>query len=484
MFGFLQIPQIRGLLTEVGEIWHLKLDDNELTNKLTLFSRVKRFLELFRADQTYREFIISSPHEYIDSLGFEAQALRPLWDEEYFVPIDLLHTTFPLAKSYIYNGFDQFSKRIKSKSRDQILLSNNARYLTWRSRNMNRLQSQVPIDLSESIYHGPLCFELSDGCSVGCWFCGLSASNLREVFEYDQNKDDWNAILQVFVATLGSNACDPLCYSATDPFDNPDYEDFCLDVFRETGTFPRTTTALAHLSTARTRRLLELSLPRGCFGNRFSILSLKHLKALHTAFTPEELAFVQLIPQNRESTTIRSVAGRAMRNTSFMRSLESAEPSTIFCITGFKVNMLSRTIQLVSPCPASANRPDGYIEFEKAHFQGHEDLLRVVKKMIATHMHPCLRLDKIYKLRPDVDIEIIHNGLKFTTSHLEYEFKGESDLRNIGFALSKGENTILEILSEYSTLPYEKSEVHEIMNRIFQQGLLDQYDSLGSSSVL
>jgi len=62
---------------------------------------------------------------------------------------------------------------------------------------------------------------------------------------------------------------------------------------------------------ARTRTLLRLSREKDCDMNRFSVLSLKELDRIFKEFTPEELTFVELITQNKETVGGKAFAGRA-----------------------------------------------------------------------------------------------------------------------------------------------------------------------------
>ena len=58
-------------------------------------------------------------------------------------------------------------------------------------------------------------------------------------------------------AIVGDAAGRGLCYYATEPLDNPDYECFLVDFHAEFGRVPQTTTAAATRDIERTRRLLR-----------------------------------------------------------------------------------------------------------------------------------------------------------------------------------------------------------------------------------
>ena len=53
----------------------------------------------------------------------------------------------------------------------------------------------------------PLAFELSEGCSVGCPFCGFAVKGLRGIFRYtDENALLWRETLRRLHALIGDAA--------------------------------------------------------------------------------------------------------------------------------------------------------------------------------------------------------------------------------------------------------------------------------------
>ena len=150
------------------------------------------------------------------------------------------------------------------------------------------------------ITHPILAFELSAGCTIGCWFCGVSADRFHGNFAYTaENARLWRAILDHCVDLFGTGAQTGFCYWATDPTDNPDYPRFLADYHAATGNLPQTTTAAPLKNLAFTREILRLSDQHRCVINRFSILTLRILDAVHAAFSAEELMGVELVLQNR-----------------------------------------------------------------------------------------------------------------------------------------------------------------------------------------
>ena len=100
------------------------------------------------------------------------------------------------------------------------------------------------------------------------------------------------------------------CYWATDPMDNPDYEQFCRVFHETTGKFPQTTTAAAAQGPCASEEALEGIVRERLHVNRFSVLTRKMLDRIHAEYTPEELAYTQLVFQMPDGKLSKSRAGR------------------------------------------------------------------------------------------------------------------------------------------------------------------------------
>lgn len=216
-----------------------------------------------------------------------------------------------------------------------------------------------------------IAFELSKGCSGNCWYCGVSAQKLEGMLDYTpKNRALWRDVLKSVRESLGSVA--GVCYFATDPLDNPHYPAFCLDYWDIMGYYPQMTTALALNYPDRASRVLQESREHGQLHHRFSVQSLAALKEICARFPPHELALVSIEPQNPEAQPFKANAGRARyfvdKKPHQISSSEALIDSSICSLTGFLINMVSGTIRLISPCPASAIYPDGYVTHHEAHF--------------------------------------------------------------------------------------------------------------------
>jgi hypothetical protein len=164
------------------------------------------------------------------------------------------------------------------------------------------------------------------------------------------------------------------CYWATDPLDNPDYESFLRDYHGIIGALPPTTTAQPQKHVERLRALLHLWEEHSFVYNRFSILSTRILDVVHREFTAEELVWTGLEMLNKESTKKKATAGRALEKLGRQRERLDHDESvadeltqgTIACVTGFLFNLVTHTVQLVSPGGRQWNRVDGAFKLHYA----------------------------------------------------------------------------------------------------------------------
>lgn len=264
------------------------------------------------------------------------------------------------------------------------------RIAAWRARQIRRARWELGGDVSQGLVHAPMSFELSRGCSVQCWFCGVGAPRFGGSHPYDeQTAAQWRAMLAVLVEFFGPATAFGFLYWATDPLDNPDYERFMLDFHAATGYWPQTTTALALRDVARTRRLLRLSAEHGGLRDRFSVLSRGLFHRIHAEFSPEELLHVDLVPQFNDSVAPKALAGsareRSLREQAAARDAPPAS-GTIACVTGFLFNLIDRTAKLISPCTASARWPLGYMIFDEFDYADAADLRARIAACVAARM--------------------------------------------------------------------------------------------------
>ena len=349
-------------------------------------SEIKRLLEYHYADPEFLTLLKEKPQEAARQVGV---SLDPNVVERFWNPgADREFTVAEIAYRERQSYLVRFRERIRQEG-----APDDPRYRAWRVRQVNRLKLELGGAKAESIIHSPMAIELSKGCSVGCWFCGIAASKFAEHFPYSEsNAELWKACLNVFKLRIGEAAKWGFCYWATDPLDNPDYEKFCTDFSDILGMFPQTTTAIGHKDPERTRELLQLSESRGCEINRFSVLTLGLLRRLFKQFTAEELLNVECIPQNKESRFMKAEAGKARdkRKKEADKAgedfVENVNAGTIACVSGFLLNMVEKSVRLITPCRATDSWPLGYMTYQEATFQDAAELDELIEGMFERHM--------------------------------------------------------------------------------------------------
>ena len=325
----------------------------------------KRLLERL-AEPGFRERLLEDPERAGAQLGmpWSPRWIRPLWDAGAEKP-----DPEPDPRVAAWRDLLESRLGLRDRLRAEGTIEDPA-MRAWRERQVHRCAGELGLERSESIVHAPFCVELSRGCSVGCWFCGLSAGRLEDHLPYTpENAEAWRGMLAVLREEIGPGAKWGFCYWATDPLDNPDYERFLEDFQARMGVIPQTTTALALRDPGRTRRILLQARAGTPVVSRFSVLSPGLLKKIHETFTPEELLEVELVVQGEGSRLGKAFAGRA-RTGPRERAVREGLPvdreehaGTIACVSGFLIQPLQGRVQLISPCRSGERWPEGYVVF-------------------------------------------------------------------------------------------------------------------------
>lgn len=378
--------------------------------EIRALAHIKRFLERFTGDSDFRTGIVSGIldiEKSAMSVGCDIEAV----DFKTLLPIfhpDYLNQREPelIAKWPAAQMWDTYIRSLLALRTEMLMAGDsnghNKAFDLWRARQVNRASFDLGIG-GLGIVHPPIAFEVSSGCSVGCWFCGISAEKFRGHFELsDGGSDQWRSVLVEVKSVLGEALNSGFLYWATEPLDNPQYLGI-LDIFYEnTKVYPQTTSAIPLRDIELTRGVIGRWATGGGYPNRFSILNTKTLVGVHEKFTPEELLSVELVLQNSgNSSNIKTDAGKAkavipmkgptpiknglVKNGSVKKGFAMAR-GTIACVSGFLINIVEKTVRLVSPCMPTSKIPDGYIVFATEHYSDAADLGNVLRRMISEHM--------------------------------------------------------------------------------------------------
>jgi radical SAM family RiPP maturation amino acid epimerase len=444
-------------------------------------AHTKRFLERWTADPVFRSETCRDARRTAEKYNLQAdpEDIRLLWDVEAGKTINP-DAAVPLAVRR-YQSFVQE----KLEYRDVIRLAGhptNLAFRDWRKRQVYRTATEIGIEKAHGIVHAPIVFELSKGCSVGCWFCGVSAPKLVSNWLYNyENAKLWQEILEISNGIIGSAAARGFCYWATDPLDNPDYELFLKDFYQILGIFPQTTTAIAQRDPARVRKLLDLSESLNGELNRFSIISLTQLDKIFEMFSAEELTFVELVTQNEGTLTGKAVAGRA-RELRFRSKLEKSmqhvdlvHTGTIACVSGFHFSMVDKVLRLISPCNANEEWPLGYRIYDEQKFETAKDVEAIITNMIVTQMKTRLSLSREITIRDDLSIEYTEQGFNLNARTMKYSFSGPLPWMQLGKILDGSSMSVeLIALSMKEDAGVEFEETLLMLNQMFEYGIFEE----------
>ncbi len=352
------------------------------------------------------------------------------------------------------------------------------RFKLWFQRQdaRNKFQSSI-IRHMEGLYYIPVAFELTDGCSVGCDFCCLAAKSLRSIYRYTpEHGREWQQILSATREILGDFAGAGICYFATEPFDNPDYEKFLGDFRDLLGYVPQTTTAAADRDTARTKAFLKM------LGNeelshaavRFSIVSLEQLEKIHRAFPEEELYCVELLLNNPESGNCYSRSGRARQLSEEMAEKGFLDTASSICTNGFVINMARHTVMLMTARRPNERYPLGMKVLEKRSFDDAGGYQKALLELIEKWMPKDMPEDKPMRLADYITYEQSGYRLKIQGDKISRTVTvGETEQE--GFRRLFEENmSVREILCSLDLTEYEKKRFLKNVKLFYESGYLEE----------
>ncbi|WP_333875083.1 radical SAM family RiPP maturation amino acid epimerase [Methylobacter sp.] len=459
--------------------------------ELETISKIKRFMERFSADEVFRKRLQENhlnPHLILAEYGLEIDLQRalPLWHDQYS---KYRFKTNQEQKWPLADMFDRYindMRKYRALIREQGDMSQSyPRFHSWRERQIARSASEIPGNY-EAITHSIISFELSQGCSVGCWFCGISADKFTGYYPYDtENVQLWRAMLQVVYELFGEAAHTGFCYWATDPCDNPDYAAFINDYYQVMGCLPQTTTATPLKNLELTRKILHLSEQHRCTKNRFSVISLRLLNQIHQTFTARELLDVELVMQNKESLTLKTVAGRASeRQERFRKSGRNDENlklkrdhSTIACVSGFLVSMLKKTIQLIAPTRACEKWPLGYRIYAERQFTNSETFRTALVEMIDEFMPDSLPDGNLVSFRKDLTFSVVPEGdessFYLKSKWVKHTCKGFSFMRLLGELIASGSYCVDTLTAQLVEAGADAGQTKNTLQHLYDKSLLN-----------
>ena len=343
----------------------------------------------------------------------------------------------------------------------------------WQARQRRRLQDQLGFERAAMMPMASVVFELTEGCSMGCWFCGLSSTPLTRVARWAEAGPWFVEVLDALVSLLGPLAGHGALYWATDPLDNPDYALFRRAFARGTGICPQTTTAQADRHPTTIRDLLAEGPSLGGTVDRFSVLSVAQLRRIHRSFTPLEMLPVECLPQFRSSSVAKVAVGRA-RGVSDGRQAQVADASagTIACLTGLLVNVPRRSVTLMTPCPADDMHPDGCETL--ATMELRHDVEGSLRAVVEEHVPARVRFTSRVALRADLRNHLSGNDLVFESRGRMVRRPDVTDPDGL-LQVLRARPTVGDLVRQRTAgASVPATETLTIVNEFFEQGLLDE----------
>ncbi|NLB43173.1 MAG: radical SAM family RiPP maturation amino acid epimerase, partial [Clostridiales bacterium] len=430
-------------------------------DELYKISQVKRFFECYEGDADFRTSInagsINNEHQIrLKQIGvdFEPREVDLLWNSPEIIYELICNTNdyedmdtpaehIALLKNYpILELWIRFTQNRKLHYKEACAyrgqLSKNSQFESWRNRRIISSQSELGA-FSHYIDHPTLALELSEGCSMQCWFCSFSAQKLKSVLDYTENKDYFRGIVQACTELLGREAASlAMLYYASEPYDNPHYIDYMKDFAHITGSDVCTSTAVCS-NKKWIEDLLAYYSPKNMPWPRLSVLSTTMLHKIHENHTPFELVNVNMLMQMKESERNKVSGGRIFEEKSDMRQRDSENKmldiipqGTIACVSGFYISLITRRIKLVSPCYTSKKWPYGYRIFDEASFETVDDFYTAIQDMIKRNMPETPPDNMPLKLRDDLVCRVTENGFILTSPNQIHHFENKRVFQALG----------------------------------------------------
>jgi radical SAM family RiPP maturation amino acid epimerase len=463
--------------------------DRRSSEELHTLAHIKRFMECLTGDPGFRKKLADNFNGDLravaEEYGIDADPalMLPLFSTAHMkYRFTDEGTQWPLAK--LWDAYMQDILQHRDMLRQLGDTSkNNPRFHNWRQRQMARCYSELG-SMAPAITHPIIGLELSEGCSVGCWFCGISADKFKGYWPYtESNATLWRDVLAEVADVFGTGAQTGFCYWGTDPSDNPDYPRFIEDYYEVVGALPQTTTAAPMKNVAWTRQVLALFNKHRFVCNRFSLLTLKAMQQVHREFTPQEIFGVELVLQNKEAIVGKANAGRAMERKHRMEkggktarlAMLDSDQSTIACVSGFLVNMVTRTVRLVTPTRSSERWPLGYRIYAEATFSTAAEFRAIIDDMIEAHMPEDLSGDDILAFRPDLPYNQLADGFELSGAG-GTKYTMHSDVIGaayLGKLIRSGDRTASDIIAAMVRSGSDIFQVAAYLRRLFDLGVFD-----------
>jgi len=481
-----------------------EISKEEIAYITEMVAKCKRAIEIIYLLPGAKEEAESDPEGFLKKYGLndvDVEGLRYIYDDKVTETLKGLSEEEVLKKMpYQAFRYRQFTLN-KLARRDKVFLSDNVSTNTkmkkWRERQIERSKGYSGPSFSANVQL-IAAYELTDGCSVGCPFCGIGAENLKKVFTYDdENKKLFKDVIKMMHEVLGDAAGRGSMYLACEPLDNRDYEKFLEDFISEFGVLPQITTAVPLRDVDRMRALLkQLSEDKDGTHYRFSIKSIDEAKGVLEAFSPMELLRVELLPQFEEAPGFAGFANTGRERDKNESDIETKREQgkdscaveceqgknvvgTICCVSGFVINFARKDVRLITPYPANDKYPDGEVVLAKMHFSDCNELKEIILSLIDKHMTNKIPVDAILKPYDYFKISSTEEMGEFLVSNYGYyqpfegPFKGFGDVVKLLFEGKYTKSEIAKML--YITKKIDITQTYFCLSMLYKNGIIDEF---------
>jgi radical SAM family RiPP maturation amino acid epimerase len=416
----------------------------------TAFGHMKRFGEWYLGSAQFRQDVTADPAAVTGyGLRLDTGTVRALLRRDLLSDGADLSGLPPLVAAFRDYRRGQFLAASRWRA---VGSGADPRFHAWRQRQIERCEIEFGLVVGSQIVHAPAAVELQKGCSVGCWFCGVSAPALDGTLHYTpDNARLWAGTVAALHEVTGAALASGILYWATDPLDNPDYEQYLAGWERQVGSPPQTTTAQPGKHLARVRAFVERSRGEHAGSMRISVLSLPLLRKIFREFTPEELLDTELVMQMPEAATRVARAGRAAtaEPKAGRERIETGDDAagSIACVSGFLLNMVAREVRMITPCQASEQWPEGYRIVGEGSFADAADLRALLYQMVAASAPAPLGGAARLRFRDPLRYEPAFEGFDLRTRSHRLRFRTRAGLELIGASVAGGAGpTVAEVL--------------------------------------
>ncbi len=393
--------------TKINNVWQ---NYQTALNDLPRLSQIKAFRDQVICDLDFRFSLEDNLHQILAS----EYPMLGLCDVLLFLPSklnkDITGDLSPTLEARILR--DALNLDISFRHLQRQLQPSHAGWKIWRDLQISRYSREDISTRSSQITHIPYAIELSEGCSGGCSFCGVSAQALQNSgLPFKDGKEIYQALLEVLGNACGLLSQYGVLYWATDPLDQPDYECYANLFYQKFGLWPITTTALAENHIERIRGMLRTPAAKRPWGLRCSMRSRYAYQKLFKELTPLERGVIQFLPQYPESSSQHALAGRSFSKDTASQQTQSG--GTIACMSGFLISLPKREIQLLTPCLAEPRNLNGYRVLGRDSFTSTEDLPNAFYKLLDLLPCPPIQLNTLLMITIDVSQFYLYNSSNF-----------------------------------------------------------------------